>query len=143
MRGMAADELLRLPVRLHGIQLGRPVDVLLDLVGGRVLGLDVLCGDEAHRFLPLSTARIHPDEIAVGSALTLLEESELAFYRARGSTLRSLRGAAVSSGRAPAGRFRDVIVGEDGAIEAVLVEQDGALRPLRPEDALTITASAA
>ena len=54
---VAADELLRLPVRLHGIQLGRPVDVLLDAEAWRVVGLDVLCGDEVHRFLPLGRGR--------------------------------------------------------------------------------------
>lgn len=140
MRGLAADELLQLPVRLHGIQLGRPVDVILDLAGGRILGFEVLCGDEAHRFLPLSAARIRADEIAVRSAFLLLEESELAFYRARGSTLRSLRGSEVATGRAGAGQLKDVVVGEGGRIAAVLVEQDGAIRRLRPGDALTIAA---
>ena len=30
MRELTGDELLALPVRLHGVQLGRPVDLLLD-----------------------------------------------------------------------------------------------------------------
>ena len=140
MRGLPADELLRLPVRLHGIQLGRAVDVILDLPGGRALGLDVLCGDDAHRFLPLAAVQIHPDEIAVGSALTLLEESQLEYYRSRGSALRALRGHAVSRARAPAGRLKDVVVLENGEIEALLVERDGAVMRLRPEDAPTIAA---
>jgi hypothetical protein len=140
MRGLAAEELLRLPVRLHGIRLGRPVDLILDLPAGRVLGLDVLCGDDAHRFLPFAAVRIHPDEIAVGSALTLLEESELGYYRDHGSGLRGLRGHAVSRARALAGSLTDVVVCEDGAIEALLVERDGAVMRLRPEDALTIAA---
>ena len=62
---IAADELLRLPVRMHGIQLGRPVDVLLDPDGRRVVGLDVLCGDEVHRFLPLAAAELAAEEIGV------------------------------------------------------------------------------
>ena len=57
MRGRAAAELLSLPVRLHGIQLGRPVDALLDARVDRVLGFEVLCGDGAHRFLPFAVAR--------------------------------------------------------------------------------------
>jgi len=32
------------------------------------------------------------------------------------------------------------VVRPDGAIEALLVERDGAVMPLRPEDALTIAA---
>jgi hypothetical protein len=140
MRGLPADELLRLPVRLHGIQLGRAVDLILDLPAARVLGLEVLCGDEAHRFLPLAAVHIHADEIAVASALTLLEESQLEYYRDQGSPLRALRGRAVSRARAPAGLLRDIVVRPDGEIEALLVERDGAVMPLRPEDALTIAA---
>jgi hypothetical protein len=140
MRGLSADELLRLPVRLHGIRLGRAVDVILDLPARRALGLDVLCGDDVHRFLPLAAVRIHPDEITVGSALTLLEGSQLDYYRDRGSPLRGLRGRAVSRAQGPAGRLKDVVVREDGQIEALLVESDGAVLRLRPEDALTIAA---
>jgi hypothetical protein len=140
MRGLPAEELLLLPVRLNGIKLGRAVDVILDIAAGRVLGLDVLCGDDAHRFLPLAAARIQPDEIAVGSALTLLEESQLEYYRRQGSPLRRLRGHAVSRARAPAGLLKDVVVREDGQIEALLVELDGAVMRLRPEDLLTIAA---
>jgi hypothetical protein len=48
MRELSGDALLALPVRLHGIQLGRPVDLLLDREAVRVVGLDVRCGDEEH-----------------------------------------------------------------------------------------------
>ena len=44
---------LQLPVRLHGIPLGRPTDLLLDLDLRHVLGFVVRCGDESVRFLPL------------------------------------------------------------------------------------------
>ena len=56
MSELSGDAILSLPVRLHGIELGRPVDLLLDRESLRVVGLDVLCGDEVHRFLPLPTA---------------------------------------------------------------------------------------
>jgi hypothetical protein len=91
MRGLSTEALLGLPVRVRGIQLGRPVDVIFDRSGEQPIGLDVLCGDDQHRFLPLAAAEVRADEIAVGSALTLLTDRELAFYRAQGVTLRDLR----------------------------------------------------
>ena len=67
MKELTGAELLALPVRLHGIQLGRPVDLLLDRDTLRTVGLDVLCGDEVHRFLPLPTASVSDDEIGRAS----------------------------------------------------------------------------
>lgn len=81
MRGRAASELLALPVRLHGIQLGTPVDALLDARADRLLGFEVLCGDGARRFLPFSVARVQADQIALDSALTLIDERDIAYYR--------------------------------------------------------------
>ena len=69
MRGLSAESLLQLPVRVRGIQLGRPVDVILDAQGARALGLDVLCGDDTHRFLPLAAVEVGEDHLAVSSAL--------------------------------------------------------------------------
>ena len=48
---------LHLPVRLHGIQLGRPTDLLLDVESWHVLGFVVRCGDEAVRFLPWAASQ--------------------------------------------------------------------------------------
>ena len=92
MRELTGAELLALPVRLHGIQLGRPVDLLLDRDTLRTVGLDVLCGDEVHRFLPLPTASVSDDEIAILSPLVLLEEDQLHFYRSKTFALSALRG---------------------------------------------------
>ena len=83
-------EVLALPVRLHGIQLGRPVDALVDRDADRVLGFEVRCGDEAQRFLPFAVARIGADEIALDSALTLIDERDLDFYRRRSRRLSEL-----------------------------------------------------
>jgi hypothetical protein len=117
------DELLGLPVRVHGIELGRPVDVILAPSNGRrALGLDVLCGDAGHRFLPLAAASVGTAAIEIGSTLTLLDDAELEYYRERGSTLRSLRGAKVERGGRAVGALRDLRIGSDGSIEAVLVE---------------------
>jgi sporulation protein YlmC with PRC-barrel domain len=126
---LSAEALLRLPVRLRGIDLGRAVDLILDPVGGRALGIDVLCKDDEHRFLPLSAAVIDGEEIAVSSALTLLAAGELAFYRKRASTMRLLRGAPVTSKGREVGRLQDVIVGRGGAIEQLVVE-DGRRIPV-------------
>jgi len=125
-----ADDLLALPVRLHGIQLGRPVDVLLDCEDIRALGLDIRCGDDVHRFLPLPTASVVADELAISSPLVMLEEDELAFYRARTFSLAELRGRPVEHGGGSAGTLRDVVIGAFGAIVEVIVETDGGERRL-------------
>jgi hypothetical protein len=109
MRSQTAESLLHLPVRVRGIHLGWPVDLILDAQGGRAIGLDVLCADDTHRFLALAAAEIREDEIAVSSALTLLTDVALAFYRAQGSTLRG-RG------------LRDAVLGDDWRIDALVAE---------------------
>jgi hypothetical protein len=81
MRGRRVAELLALPVRMHGIQLGRPVQALVDARADRVLGLELVCGDGTHRFLPFSVARVRVGEIEVSSALALIDERELDYYR--------------------------------------------------------------
>ena len=121
MGGLRADAVLGLPVRTHGIRLGYAVDLLVDLDASRALGLDVLCGDGGHRFLPLAAARVREDEIEIGSALILLDEAELAFYRSRAAALSALRGVELERGGEPVGRLLDVVVGERGELDAVLV----------------------
>src|SRR4051794_11595345 len=81
MRGRAASELLSLPVRMHGIQLGTPVEALVDARVDRLLGFEVLCGDGERRFLPFAVARLQANEIALESALTLIDERDLGYYR--------------------------------------------------------------
>ena len=79
--GRGVSELLGLPVRMHGIPLGRPVEALLDRNSDRLLGFEVVCGDGAHRFLPYAVVRIGAGEITIDSALTLIDEGDLDFYR--------------------------------------------------------------
>jgi hypothetical protein len=90
MSGLSAGDLLRLPVRLNGREIGRAVDVIVDLPERRVLGFDVLCRDEPHRFLPFTAASIDEGGIAVESSLALLAGDELDFYRTRAGWLREL-----------------------------------------------------
>lgn len=133
MRELTGAELLALPVRLHGIQLGRPVDLLLDRDTLRTVGLDVLCGDEVHRFLPLPTASVSDDEIAILSPLVLLEEDELHFYRSKTFALSTLRGRSVQRKGRDLGALGDVVIDAAGELVAVVVAgrrivSDGELR---------------
>jgi hypothetical protein len=125
-----ADDLLALPVRLHGIPLGRPVDVLLDREDVRALGLDVHCGDDIHRFLPLPTASVVADELAISSPLVMLEEDQLEFYRARTFSLAALRGRPVEHGASPIGTLRDIVIGSFGTVVEVIVETESGERRL-------------
>jgi len=124
MRERTGDELLGLPVRLHGVQLGRPVDLLLDPEAHRAVGLDLLCGDEVHRFLPLPTAAIGDEEIRILSPLVLLEQHELDFYRSRTLALGRLRGRPIERNGRKVGLLQDVVVAEDGQLIAAIVENE-------------------
>lgn len=122
------DELLGRPVRHRGIVLGRAVDAIVDELAGRVLGLDVLCGDGEHRFLPLAAAVVRTGEIDVGSPLLILDGHELEFYARRSATFRSLQGCLVSRKRAKLGKLVDLLLGIDGAIDALVVAGEGRMR---------------
>ncbi len=122
MRERTGDDLLALPVRLHGIQLGRPVDLLLDRDAQRIVGLDVLCGDEVHRFLPLPTAAVGRGEIRILSPLVLLERRELDFYRSRTLALSRLRDRVVERNGRQLGQLQDVVVAGDGRVVAAIVD---------------------
>src|SRR4051794_8136224 len=123
MGSRSANELLQLPVQLHGIRLGRPVDLLLDPIEWRVLGFVVLCGDESKRFLVFAAVRLKEDAIELASALVLLEDVE--FYRERSCSLRDLL----------RGGLRDLSLAPDGRVEALVVEEDGATREVAPTGA--------
>jgi hypothetical protein len=87
--GLDAEELLERHVLFRDIVLGIVVDVILDAPLRRVIGLDVLCGDRARRFLPFGACEIRDGAIGVDSALVLSDEVE--FYRSRGQVLSALR----------------------------------------------------
>ena len=109
-------------MRLHGIQLGRPTDLLLDLGEWRALGFVVYCGDDTTRFLPYAACQPGATEIAVASALMLLED--VAFYEKRGVSFRSLLDGEVVGG----GVLQDVTLGAGGFVEELEVERDGTLQ---------------
>lgn len=79
---------------LHGLRVGRVVDVILDAAEGRPMGLEVRCLDRRHRFLPMAAATPVGDEVVIDSPFALLETDELEFYRGRGVSLRRRRESA-------------------------------------------------
>ena len=113
MTRLLAGDLLRLPVRTGGIEIGHPVDVIVDPEHNRALGLDIICRDESHRFLPLTAAVFDDGQITVESALVLLAEDQLDFYRTRARSLRELMPM-----------LDNVVVESDGTLE--LVSDDAA-----------------
>jgi hypothetical protein len=115
---LTATATLHLPVNLHGIQLGRPVDLLLDTQTWHAIGYVVLCGDNSHRFLPFAASQTSGDEIRVASALMLLED--VGFYRTRGTSFRSLLGGEVQRRSRPAGRLRDLVLAGGDVVELEL-----------------------
>ena len=104
----SAEDLLSLPVRMSGIELGRPVDLLIDRERPRALGFDVLCGDRARRFLPFVVATFRDDAIEIDSPFLLLDFAQVDFYRHEATTLWERNGDG-----------REVIVGEDGTIQGL------------------------
>ena len=126
MGSRSATELLHLPVRLNGIRLGRPVDVLLDSEEWRALGFVVLCGDESLRFLVFAAATPRDGALEVTSAFLLLED--LGFYRDRSRSLRGLLGGVVVNGGGELGELRDLSLQPDGIVEALVVEGNEGVR---------------
>ena len=91
---------------------------MIDVERPRVVGIEVLCGDEERRFLPFGAAELRADEIAVASSLTLLDESQLAFYRRHATTLRALRQDLAEVA------LQDVEIAGDGEIVSLLLARD-------------------
>ena len=142
MPSLPAEQLLRLPVRLGGMGIGRAVDVILDPAQGRVLGLDILCRDDVNRFLPLAAAEVDEQEIRLSSAFALVDDAGFEFYHGRTSSLRTLRGTQVARAGAEIGTLRDVVVSPAGAIEAFVVESESGTTSVPVEPALSLDGSA-
>ena len=95
-----------------------------------MIGFVVLCRDESQRFLVYATAHPREDEIAVPSALLLLDDVD--FYRGRSRSLRALLGETVANPQHELGVLRDLLIAPDGTVSALMVEQDGAMREVEP-----------
>jgi hypothetical protein len=103
------------PVVIGDVRLGVAVDALLDRALGRLVGLDVHCRDDAHRFLPFPACEVHEDSLAVESALVLLDR-ELDFYRVGGASLSALRGEPVVVGGQELGALAELLVDDEGSV---------------------------
>lgn len=130
MGSRSATELLQLPVRLHGIRLGQPVDLLLDSREWRALGFVVLCGDDACRFLVFAAGDVGEEAIDVPSAFLLLEDVD--FYRDRSRSLRGLLGRPVVDAAPEVGELRDLLLRADGGVDALVVAGDDGVREVEP-----------
>ena len=102
------EQLLKLPVLVRGVKLGRAVDLIVAPGRGRALGFEVLCGDGAHRFLPFAVATVDQDAIRIDSPLVLLDFDQVGFYREQASSLRELNGRAAK-----------LLVHRDGTLEGL------------------------
>jgi sporulation protein YlmC with PRC-barrel domain len=132
---LSAEELLQFPVRLDSIDVGRAVDLIVDPVQKRALGLDVLCRDDVHRFLPLAAAEVRESEIRLTSPFALVDDDGFEFYRGRASSLRQLKGMQVARQGRDLGSIRDVVISPSGEIEAFVVAagEDEVTVPVEPE----------
>jgi len=136
MGSLSANEALQLPVEHSGIRLGRPVDILLDLEQWHVVGFVVRCGDESQRFLPFAACQPGSSEIAVASALMLLED--VAFYRERGASFRSLL-----NGEVQGGELHDLFFDVAGLVTALEIEREGKTLQIPAAGALVVPTRAA
>lgn len=120
----SAAALLGLPVRLHSIQLARPVDLLVDAAAWRALGFLVESNDGDTRFLPFAASQPGQNEIAVQSALMLLDDA--AFYRKRGVSVRALLGEEIQRDGEVVGTLHDLVVDSGGRIRELELDQNDA-----------------
>jgi hypothetical protein len=131
MGSVSAAAVLQLPVRLQGIELGRPVDLLIETERWRALGFVVRCRDESQRFLPYMASQPLEDEIAVGSALMLLKD--VAFYEQRGVSFRSLLDGVVAGGV-----LRDVVLSNNGEVIEIELQRGDVIERIPAEGATVL-----
>jgi hypothetical protein len=117
---MTGDQLLRRPVRVHGIRVGRPVDLLLHPSEPQALGLDVLCRDDRHRFLPLSAAEVTERHVEAASPLVLLDLRDGSFYRREARSLNAIRGTPLRDRSS----LQDVVLAPDWKISGLVLDGD-------------------
>jgi hypothetical protein len=134
-----ASTLLGREVRFRGIRLGVVADLLVDPPSRRALGYDVVCGDDARRFLPLAACDAVDGAVEVGSALVLLDDP---FYRERAQSFAELRGTVVRRGPVEVGMLRDLVVDEDAILVALVIESGGRVAEARLDPALSFGAGA-
>ena len=136
-RGLRASAVESRPVCYADIRLGVVVDVLLDDELRRVVGFDVLCGDRAHRYLPLAACEVQENTIAVPSSLVLMRQ-ELDFYRQRARALTAVRGFPVRSRGRALGTVVDLVFTQDGELFELVLETDDGRATAEPGPGLVV-----
>jgi hypothetical protein len=124
-------------VMYRDIRLGVAVDALLDAVVRRLVGLDVLCGDGAHRFLPFPACDVVEKHLAVDSALVFLER-DVDFYHAGGRAFSKLQGLPVRLSGIEVGSLADVVVTPAGDVQHVVASTSSGDRELEPGPGLLV-----
>ena len=135
--GLRATAVESRPVCFADIRLGIVVDVLLDDALERVLGFDVLCGDRAHRYLPLPACEVRETAVTVPSALVLMRQ-ELDFYRQRARAFTALRGFPARRGAREVGTVSDLVFGADGSLIELELDTDGRTESVAPGPGLVV-----
>ena len=136
-RGLRASAVESRPVCYADIRLGVVVDVLLDDELRRVLGFDVLCGDRAHRYLPLAACEVQENTIAVPSSLVLMRQ-ELDFYRQRARALTAVCGFPVRRRGRALGTVVDLVFTQDGELFELVLETDDGRATAEPGPGLVV-----
>ena len=126
-------------VRLHGIELGRVVDVILDEPVRRAIGFETLCGDGVRRLLPFAGAEVTGDAVEAASSLVLVDD--LAFYRSRGHGCVELWGSVVQRSGVPLGTLVDLLVARNGEVAEFVVATPGGRRAVPADDEVTLDRS--
>jgi hypothetical protein len=132
---VSGRDLLGKAVRWRGVRIGAVADLLLDLRGRRVLGLEVVCEDGERRFLPLQAFEPGPRGLEVTSPLVLSDPSTLGFYRERSRSLADMAGSPVLSEGGERASVADVLIDSHGELESLVVRAAGGTRLLPPEAA--------
>jgi hypothetical protein len=110
-------------VFVQDIVVGTVVDLLLDRDARRVLGFEVRCGDEEHRFLPFAAATTAAGRVSASTAFAILDAPQLASYAHAGASLRALlaRGALHGPASPP---LCDLDLAADGSVATVIPQAD-------------------
>jgi hypothetical protein len=124
-------------VMYRDIRLGVVVDALLDAPVRRLVGLDVLCGDGAHRFLPFPACDVRQKRIAVDSALVFLER-DVDFYRVGGRPFSMLQRLPVRLSGLEVGTLLDVVVTSAGDVTRVVASTTTGDRELEAGHGLVV-----
>ena len=131
--GGGLGEVLNRPVRIRGIDVAEPVDVLLDPELRCVLGFEVHCRDGVNRFLPWLASELEPEQLSVELPVTLLDGPQLDYYREHSLALNALRRLPVAGLDGSAARVEDVIVDSRGLVQALVLADRDRTRAIAPD----------